>query len=75
MEIKIGPSTEFSKLIADLASGPLTLLVGSGVSQFSSSGSSSGLPCGSALSEQLARLLSADVGPTGVEVASLIKDA
>jgi len=72
--VGIGRTTEFSKLIADLGSGPLTLLIGSGVSQFSSSGRSSGLPSGAALSEQLARLLSADLGPAGAKVASLIKD-
>jgi hypothetical protein len=73
--IEIGPTTKFSNLITDLASGPLSPLVGSGVSQFSSSGRSSGLPSGTALSEQLARLLSSNVGLTCVKVASLIKDA
>lgn len=62
-------------MVADLRSGPLTVLIGSGVSQFSSPGCSTGLPSGAELSKQLARLLSADVGPTGTYVASLIEKA
>jgi tetratricopeptide (TPR) repeat protein len=66
------PVSEFRRWLADTQSaGPITLLVGSAVSGFLPTG----LPTGQAVTNALADMLSADVGPTRDLVHKLIGES